>query len=279
MFGSDKYIRETSIIGPHCRERFMPLLKDGPLAGLGVTLAGVSNLRSPYVMYRPHASFSVVAGTLEGRGWLNTDEGERFLEPGDLMIAPKGVNHHYETVKNERWKVVWFNIGREIPYNRVCIRKADFLPAMAREFLDVTAEASAGGFLHMEACMAKENYLAVILQRILQHETRGQEVLHEARLQLLWRSLMNDLARRWRLSDLARIAGYSPEHLNRICNRRYGVSAMHYLTRLRMQHAAHLIGQGTHKILKIAELCGYGNPFAFSVAFKRNYGMSPRNFL
>jgi AraC-like DNA-binding protein len=279
IFKTDNSIRKTGIIGPKCREIFMPILEGGPLSKLGVGAAGVSDLHGEYYMHRPRSSISVLVGTLAGKGLLHTEEGSQILKPGDLLVAPKGVSHRYETIRGRPWKVVWFNLGREIPFNRVRVLKADYLPSMAKDFLDVKAEASAGLSLSAEARMAKEHYLAVLLQRIIHYEKRGQQVLHEARLQVLWSSVTNDIARKWRLLDLARIAGYSPKHLNRICNRQYGVSAMNYLTRLRMQQATHLLGQETHKILSIADQCGYTNPFAFSVAFKRCFGVSPRQFL
>jgi len=255
----------------------MPLLAAGPLARLGVGLAGVSQLCGKFFMHRPQASLSVILGTLGGRGLLTTDDGTRWLGPGDLLVAPKGINHRYETVRGVVWKVAWFNLHCAIPFDRVRVWQTDFLETLATDMRDVTEEASSGLFLSTEARMGKESYLAVRVQRILNYEKRGQQVQQEARLQVLWRAVRNDLALQWRLPELARIAGYSPEQLNRICNKRYGVPAMHYLTQLRMQNAAHLLGQGTHKVLSIAELCGYGNPFAFSVAFKRQYGASPRN--
>lgn len=257
----------------------MPLLASGPLARLGVAHAGISELRGTYSMYRPQSSISVVLGTLAGRGWLSTDAGDRTLDPGDLLIGPRGINHHYATLRGGAWNVVWLNIATEIPCDAVRVLRTASLPALAAEFRDVMAEAAAAGFLHMEARMAKENYLAVMLQRLLHGETSSREALHDERLQVLWRALAGDLARKWRLSELARLAGYSPEHLNRICRQRYGTPAMKRLTDLRMQHAAQLLGQGTHKVLAIAERCGYDNPFAFSVAFKRHFGLSPRTFL
>ena len=256
----------------------MPLLAGGPLVRLGVNLAGVSHLCGKFVMHRPHASISVLLGTLDGRGHLTTDDATRWLEPGDLLVAPKGVNHRYETVRGQVWKVAWFNLQCEIPFDRVRVWKTDYLAAMATDMRDVTAEASSGLFLSSEARLGKEDYLAVLVQRILNYEKRGQQVQQEARLQVLWRAVMNELAHKWRLPKLAQIAGYSPEQLNRICNQRYGVPAMHYLTQLRMQNAAHLLGQGTHKVLAIAALCGYDNPFAFSAAFKRQFGVSPSQF-
>ncbi len=242
-------------------------------------MAGVSELRGKYLMHRPRSFISVLVGTLAGKGLLQTGQGQQILKPGDLLVAPKGVHHRYATIRGRPWKIVWFNLVCEIPFDRVRVWKADYLPSMAKDFLDVNMEATAGLPLSAEARMGKENYLAVLLQRILCYEKNRQQVLHEARLQALWRSMTADLARKWRLSDLARIAGYSPEHLNRICNRQYGVSAMNYLTRLRMQQAAHLLGQGTHKILSVADQCGYANPFAFSVAFKKCFGIPPKIFL
>ncbi len=279
IFATGNDIRETGIIGPQCRERFLPLLRDGPLARLGVEAAGVSRLRGRYVMHRPASSLSVVAGTMAGQALLWTDEGRRFLRPGDLLIAPKGVNHRYETIPGRAWKVIWFNIRREIPFDRVCVRRTDSLASLEKDYLDIMQEASVEGFLSEEARMGKESYVAVLMQRMLHSEKRGQEALHEARMQVLWHYVLDDLPHKWTLRDLAKIAGYSPEHLNRICNGRYGASVMKHLTRLRMQHAAHLLGLGTHKVLTIAELCGYDNPFAFSVAFKRTFGVPPRNFL
>ena len=280
MFEVNKSIRKKDMIGPRCREAFLPLLAGGPLARLGVELAGVSLLRGEYCMHRPHLALcSVIVGTLEGRGLLTTDDGTRFLGPGDLLVVSKGMNCRYETIRGQAWKIVWFNLRCELPVDRVRVWKADYLAAMAADMRDVTAEASAGLFLSDEARMGKESYLAALAQRILHYEKRGQQVLQEARLQVLWRAVMSDLTHKWRLPELARSASYSPEHLNRICNQWYGVSAMHYLTRLRMRNAAHLLGQDTHKIRMIGELCGYDNPFAFSVAFKRHYGFSPKQFL
>ena len=69
MFEAGNGIRETGIIGPRCREDFMPLLTGGPLVRRGIQGAGVSRLRGAYCMHRPQASLSAIVGTLEGRGF------------------------------------------------------------------------------------------------------------------------------------------------------------------------------------------------------------------
>jgi AraC-like DNA-binding protein len=51
---------------------------------------------------------------------------------------------------------------------------------------------------------------------------------------------------------------------------------MAYLTRARMEHAAHLLQNGAQTLDEIALAAGYASPAAFSVAFKRWSGRTPR---
>jgi AraC-like DNA-binding protein len=278
IFGMNKEICEMNIIGPRCRERFVPLLQPGPLSRLGVGLAGVSDLRGRYCMSRPHSALSVILGTLAGRAKLTTNTETRFLKPGDLLIAPAPLTHRYELVRSGNWKIVWFNIPHEIPCDKILVLKVNYLDRMAQEYNDIIEEAAVGSFLSMDARLAKENYLAVLLQRILHFEKHEQQSVHETCLRNLWSAVMDHPAKKRRLEELAEIAGYSAGHLNRICRQYYGRSAVHHLTRLRMDYGAQLFSQRVLKVQTVARICGYENQFAFSVAFKRQFGVSPDRY-
>jgi AraC-like DNA-binding protein len=271
-------IREMHIIGPACRERFLPRLASGPLTRLGVTLGGVSDLAGRYCMSRPRPDFGLLLGTLDGRARLTTPASQVLLGPGDLLVAPAGPAYRYELIRGRRWRIVWFHLAGEAVTGNLRIVKTDILPRLARELTDLVEEASLRPFLEAEARRAKENYLAVLLRRLLGSETGALQVLHERSLQDLWRKVMDHLSRPWELPQLADLAGYSAGHLNRICRRYYGHGAVHYLTRLRMEYAAQLLVQGTRKIAAVARLCGYENAFAFSVAFRRQFGVPPSRY-
>jgi AraC-like DNA-binding protein len=274
----NKNICGMSIIGPRCRERFLSLLRPGPLTQLGVGGAGISDLRGRYRMSRPNSGLSVVLGTLAGRARLITEMQTRILQSGDLLIAPKGLTHQYELIQGKYWKIVWFNIDREIPFDKVVVVKVNYLTRMAREFGDIMEESAIESYLNREARLAKENYLAVMLQRILHTEKHERQIVHEKCLRNLWSIVMDQPGKHRDLAGLAEIAGYSAGHLNRICRQYYGGSAVHHLTRLRMEYAAQLFSQRTLKVRTVALMCGYENQFAFSVAFKRHFGVSPDQY-
>jgi AraC-like DNA-binding protein len=272
-----KTICEKYIIGPECIERLIPLLEEGPLANLGVTGAGVSDLRGQYSINRPNSSVSSIVGTLKGHGRFITSEGTRILSPGDLMIIPMGTTHYYEIINGKFWKIVWFTIHRPIPLTSLRIVEYDLMETLAAEYLAIIDEAAAGGYMSLEIRLAKENYLACLLQRILHTGCEPAKDWHyQQQLRQLWVAVMKNLSHKWTLDELADQAGFSTVHLNRICKEYYQCPVMRYITRLRMTHGAQLLAQRTLKLETIARRCGYDNPFAFSVAFKRHFGHAPR---
>ena len=73
--------------------------------------------------------------------------------------------------------------------------------------------------------------------------------------------------------DLRRERGY----LGRIFKKEVGCSMREYLTRVRVQHAAVLIREGTKIEAAILEV-GYRSPKRFYDAFKREFGVTPATF-
>jgi AraC-like DNA-binding protein len=97
-------------------------------------------------------------------------------------------------------------------------------------------------------------------------------------LRLLWERVAAHLADEWTLARLAREAGYSNEHLRRLCRRQLGRSPMHQVTYLRMRRAAELLATTEQTIESIALEIGYHNPFVFSNAFTKWIGWRPSEY-
>ena len=70
----------------------------------------------------------------------------------------------------------------------------------------------------------------------------------------------------------------SEENLRRISLRHVRRSPMAHLTHMRMLVAADLCCHTPEKVADVAARVGYGNAFAFSTAFKRQMGVSPKAF-
>lgn len=90
--------------------------------------------------------------------------------------------------------------------------------------------------------------------------------------------LHQDAARSWTLDSLARAVRGSRATLSRRFAAEVGEPPMAHLTRLRLATAADLLRDPETTVTSVARRVGYATPFAFSAAFKRQYGTSPRDY-
>lgn len=90
------------------------------------------------------------------------------------------------------------------------------------------------------------------------------------------RLVHEDPSRTWTMERLAKEAGTSRASLARRFLRLVGEPPMTFLKHWRMALAADLLCQPDETVATVAEKVGYATPFAFSAAFKRVRGVSPR---
>jgi len=84
--------------------------------------------------------------------------------------------------------------------------------------------------------------------------------------------------RPWTVPQLARTAALSRSSFFERFSRTVGVAPMEYLLGWRMQIARNLLRQGGLTAAQVADRVGYGSASAFSVAFRRHVGMTPRRY-
>ena len=80
------------------------------------------------------------------------------------------------------------------------------------------------------------------------------------------------------LAHLAALAEIHPSHLSREFKRQIGRSPLEYVLKLRIQRSAILLIESEKSIKEIALSVGFKRPEAFSKAFKRLKGCSPRHY-
>jgi AraC-like DNA-binding protein len=85
-------------------------------------------------------------------------------------------------------------------------------------------------------------------------------------------------ARRWTLQELAEHVGMSRSTFAQRFKETVGESPMEYLTRWRMMLAADRVENSKESVGTIALSLGYESESAFSTAFKRVMGCSPRQY-
>ncbi|MCK2219376.1 AraC family transcriptional regulator [Actinomadura sp. ATCC 31491] len=91
-------------------------------------------------------------------------------------------------------------------------------------------------------------------------------------------ALHRDPARRWTVESLGAHAGLSRAGFARRFTALVGQPPLAYLTWWRLMSAARLLRETDAPVAQVAGRVGYGSEFAFSNAFKREFGVAPGRF-
>jgi AraC-like DNA-binding protein len=86
--------------------------------------------------------------------------------------------------------------------------------------------------------------------------------------------LADDLTR----ETVARAAGLSPSHFSHVMRAKTGWSFTELLTRLRTDHACHLLAHTDLSLVQIALECGFGEQSYFGRVFRRRIGQTPGDY-
>ena len=78
--------------------------------------------------------------------------------------------------------------------------------------------------------------------------------------------------------ELSRMVHLSMSKLTRGFSSFYGMPIHQYIIEQRLAQAAQLLLEGDWNVSEIAAIVGYGKPSNFAVAFKKKYGVAPKNY-
>jgi YesN/AraC family two-component response regulator len=107
----------------------------------------------------------------------------------------------------------------------------------------------------------------------------GEQAAPEMRLFARAQALLKEtLSEGPRLDTLARRLGLSPRRLSDLFRRQVGVTVSEYLLELRLETARHLLASSGLQVQLIADRVGYEQPGDFTRAFRRRFGVSPREY-
>lgn len=102
--------------------------------------------------------------------------------------------------------------------------------------------------------------------------------LGDDRLARALKEMHANVAHRWSVVQLAKVAALSRSAFFERFTNAVGLSPMEYLLQWRMELAKELLNRGTATISEVAERIGYGSASAFSVAFNRHVGQPPGKY-
>ena len=107
----------------------------------------------------------------------------------------------------------------------------------------------------------------------------GEQVDNNAHIKHAIRYMEINYAQNIGIVDIASACKVNPNYLTNLFQREIGVSPIQYLISIRMAHAKNLLLARRYTLQEIGLRVGYKTASYFSQAFKKFYGLSPKEFL
>lgn len=107
---------------------------------------------------------------------------------------------------------------------------------------------------------------------------KPNDQVHQERMKDVQQYIHRHLGEPLNREVLADVAGFSIPHFHRVFTACTGESAVSYVRRIRLIRAGYKLRMGAVDIMAVAIAAGYESHAAFSKAFKKQFGISPRAF-
>ena len=235
-----------------------------------------------------HVSFEILI-QLSGKTKNTVNDSVRMFVPGNAVLMRPGDWHTIDVFPNEP------HLHRDIYIRPEKMRKiCDFLtPAL---FDELTASTEPVYFdISASKMQALENKLFLFNEKnfhSLDHESFhtcivfeilsdyveyriGKETAYPEWLQKFLSFLNNPDHMSLKISELARVAGYSREHLGREFKKYTGQTLESYITEIRINYSLSLLSDTDFSIAYITNELGYDSQSSFTNNFRKQFGVTP----
>ncbi len=241
----------------------------------------------PFV--RNHFLFHYVVsgkGSLDSNGPDGVTQHYALEANQGFLICPGQVNTYYAD-KRDPWKYVWLEFGglRAEEYlsaaglgetQPIYQPKSLALAEPVRDTMLYIADHPKASTLHIIG------HLCLFLDALIQSSSTRRE-LHGARLQDFYIQeavtfMEHNYRREVTVEEVADVCKLNRSYFSKLFRESMGCPPQEFLIRLRLSKAAERMQTTKASIGDIAASCGYPNQLHFSRAFKKRYGVSPREW-
>ena len=214
----------------------------------------------------------------EGERYLFVKGSFYFIRSGDLFLIAPGVQHRtLDSNSGAYTKLVCMLPPGIIPKN--VLPGCDFYITrpqgdMSKKILAEIGQIKTGNSIDQFAAIIKllsytmsmQEHREVIVKPTFE---KTSNILTYIEQHYTDRITVSELSQRFFISEY---------YLCRLFKEHTGFTIMEYVTLTRLRAARNLIEKGDSKMEDVAKKSGFGSVSAFTTAFKKTYGISPRNF-
>lgn len=277
-------IQDVKKWSPYCREHYFPRRSEraAVVEKKGIAEGGITEAHPGYEIGRTNPGFHLLLYPFKGHGQVFSKHPVRRVGRDQALLIPAGTAFNYKPYRGP-WSFLWFHLTdtgrwRHLRDETIAVRNTSLTSQLEKSMAEFLRESHGISRSSPRAARLHAELIALYLEREFGHgvESEGSD-LH-VRLDKLWEKVNASLDHQWEVDHMAEELHVSVAHLHRMVQAATGTSPMRMVTRLRMERAQDLLIILDCKIRNVAEMVGYHNEFAFSVAFKRFCGVTPGEF-
>lgn len=269
---------------------------------------------SPYIRYANIFSYfpncdDFVAGfdyrifyINDGSIFLNFEDCRFLLSKHTIALIPPGTFYKLVPVDSKSTEIICMNFdtikgeGRPVTSVHPVVKKEfNSIEIFEKELIDVFSS-----FIILNDSGALKDKLSEILREFVNKEfgydikssgilssilislarnSNKNSVKKEARLVSEIRKYLHDnMSEQLDASEIGERFHYHPNYLNRVFKQNIGVTLHNYIVSIRIKLAKELLVTSNLSLEKIALRCGYKTLSHFSQSFKKNCGLSPKDY-
>ena len=200
----------------------------------------------------------------KGCGVLYKNNNSYPVKEGQAFIILKGETTTYVADQNDPWEYRWIGFTGALSDKYADLPpiiniSEDIFPNVLEHHNDYTEYVLASQLFRMTAeLFSQEKHISHHIHKVKNY------IRH---------SFMNEIS----VERIAAAVSLDRHYLSRIFKEETGTTIQQYIIKVRMKHACDLLSEGMN-VLQTAMFCGYSDLCNFSRMFKRQVGLSPKQY-
>ena len=220
---------------------------------------------------------------VRGKGRLILDGKEYSVHAHQAFLIPENAHAFYQADEEDPWEYVWFHIGG--PKHVSIFKEAGldydnpiFTPTGCIEEIEALAFDILKHYDREYYCIGGLYTLCDYLINNSEHRIKPSVDDSLLYVKNVISYIQLKYAEPIKVETIAYVCGLNRSYLTRLFKAATGYSLQEYLIFYRMKIASKLLLDTNMSIQTIAMKVGYGDPFTFTKAFKKQIGKSPTEF-